>query len=163
MSDHNAPAPDFHDIDKNRLDEEWVAQPRLYRQHAEMAAEAARDLAFAKTQLSLAEAEARQVIKQAPEEYGLEGKTTVDDLKAAVATHKRVRRAQQDVIDKEYRADVVKAALRTIEHRKSALQDLVQLRLADYYAEPRLRGEPGKVMTEGKADRAFGHKKRRPE
>ena len=37
---NHQPEPDFHEIDRFRLDEEWTAQPRMFREHADLLAEA---------------------------------------------------------------------------------------------------------------------------
>lgn len=152
--------PDFFNLDPHRLDEEWVEQPRHYHRHAEQLAQAEKDFEYDKTQLKLTEAEVELAVRKQPEKYGLE-KSTEAVIKAAVVIHKRVRLAHQAVLESGHRVDLHKAAVRTLEHRKAALENLVQLHLAGYYAQPRARGEAGDKLKERQADRAFGVKKKR--
>lgn len=154
-------APDFFNLDPHRLDEEWVEQPRHYHRHAEQLAQAEKDFEYDKTQLKLTEAEVELAVRKRPEKYGLAEKTTEAVIKAAVATHSRVRLAHQAVLESGHRVDLLKAAVRTLEHRKAALENLVQLHLAGYYSAPRAKGPAGDQMKERQADRAFGSKKKR--
>lgn len=139
--------PDFHELDKNRLDEEWVNQPRLYREYADKLAEAERDLSRAEAALKVTRADAELAIRENPAKFGLE-KVVEAAVKARVETHKAVVKAHDEVIRVQYRVSLLKAACRTLEHRKAALQELVTLWQNDYFATPRVKGEAGRAMTE---------------
>ena len=149
---------DFHEIDKHRLDEEWEQQPRLYRDHAEGLADAERVLSQVEAELKVLRAEVELCIRRNPDEYGLE-KCVEAAVKAAVETHESVKSSSSAVIQAHYKADMCKAAVRTLEHRKAALEELVRLHLADYFSSPKVEGEGGKNMKERKAEGAFKGKR----
>jgi len=73
--------------------------------------------------------------------------------------NKEVRKAKRDEIDAHHKVDILKAAVRTLEHRKASIEGECQLFLANYFSKPRA-GETGRQMEERKSDRAFGNKKR---
>lgn len=146
----------FHEIDKNRLDEEWVMQPRLYRKYAERLADAERAYEQAKTECELAKAEVTlEVRRSKPEEHGLD-KWTEAAIAEVAADFRKLTRAKENLLEKGHAVDVLKVAIRTLEHRKAALESLVQLRLSDYFSTPRVKGEGGKQMQDRAIDRAFG-------
>ncbi len=149
---------DFHVINKHKLDEEWEHQPRLFRHYSEKLAVAERDHRLAETALELVEAEVELAIRKDTVSAGLE-KGTEGEIKKAVIVNKEVRKAKYNEIDARYKIDVLKAAVRTLEHRKAAIEGECQLFLANYFSKPRA-GEVGKQMEERKSDRAFGNKKR---
>jgi hypothetical protein len=128
--------PDFFEIDKNQLDREWVRQPGLYHKYALQLADAKRDFEQAKTAVDLAEASADSDIRERPQKYGIE-KVTEAAVKATVAGHKAVKEAIAALHEARHKVDVLQAAVTTLDHRKKALENLVDLRLADYFAEPR--------------------------
>lgn len=127
---------DFFELDQDRLDEEWVNQPKLYFKYAKQLAETREELEEAKAAVALAEAEMYESIQADPDAYGVENPTVEACKKAVVRemeghrTVKRMRRLSKDVA-------VLQAVDRSLEHRKRALEKLVDLRLANYYSSPK--------------------------
>ena len=128
--------PDFFEIDPNELDREWVRQPGLYHKYAVDLADARRDFEQAKTALDIAAADVDSVIRSKPEKFGLE-KVTESGVKAAVLSSREYKSATDAVHAARHRVDVLQAAVTTLDHRKKALENLVDLRLANYFSEPR--------------------------
>lgn len=145
---------EFHQINKHKLDDEWELQPKLYRHYAEKLADAERDHRLAETALELVEAEVELDIRKDTVSAGLE-KGTEGEIKKAVVINKTVCQSKRKEIDARHRVDVLKAAVRTLEHRKAGIQDLVQLWMASYFAKPRIKGDDGEKMENRKVDRAF--------
>ncbi len=152
---------DFHVIDKYKLDEEWEQQPRLFRHYSEKLANAERNHRLAETSLELVEAEVELVIRKDTVSAGLE-KGTEGEIKKAVIVNKEVRKAKRDEIDAHHKVDILKAAVRTLEHRKAGIQDLVQLWMGDYFSKPRIKGDAGSMMRDRKIDHAFNRGKKAP-
>ena len=142
--------PEFYEIDKYRLDQEWEQQPRLYREHAERLADAERDLSQAEAAVKVTRADVELKVRKAPDLYGVE-KVAEAGIKAAVELDKRVRKSTLTVIEAKHKADILKAAVRTLEHRKSSLEELVRLWLADYFAEP-TTSDKGRTRKQKRAD-----------
>lgn len=131
------PRDDDFQIDVNRLDEEWVRQPELYRRYAEAAADAKRVHEEAKNDLEVIRADVEQMVRKNPESFGL-AKTTEGAIKTAIDLNEKVREAEEAVIEARHAMDVMQAAVGALDHRKSALGDLVRLFLADYFSKPQV-------------------------
>lgn len=143
---------DFHSIDIHRLEEEWPLQTKMYRYYADRVAEARYNHDTAKTDKELAQAEMERVeakldrlIRAEPVEYGLPARTTEAAVRNVIilqgkyqAAQMAVFEAQRKINDAKHSLDVADVAVRTLDHRKAALEDLVRLRLASYYSDPRV-------------------------
>ena len=151
---------DYHRVDKLRLPEEWDRQPQLYRFHADLQTEAEYEHDKAKTHLELTEAEVELEVRGDPASFGLD-KATEGSIKAAVIVDKRVIEAKRRLNEAKHTLAVHKAACRTIEQRKAALEHQTTLTLNEFYAHPRVKGEDLRAVNNAKADRAFGAGKRR--
>jgi hypothetical protein len=123
--------------DPNRLDEEWVKQIRLRTSYGFDRAEARRELAIAKAELEVTEAELKLAIRANPVKFELDGKVTEDAIKSTVPVQQEFQEAKERVRDAQYEVDMLDAALEAIDDRKYALKDLVQLRMSNYFGEPR--------------------------
>lgn len=123
----------FVEIDQNALDEEWVEQPKMYHLWATKLAKAKAKVAAKKAALDLAEAESRRRIRKNPAKYGVP-KLTDATLKAAATLHPHYQAALAEYNSARYKQDVYEAAVKALEHRKAALQDLVFLWGQSYFA-----------------------------
>ena len=124
-------------IDVNRLDEEWIRQPDLYRRYAVAAADAKQAHEEVKNDLSVIRADVEQQVRRNPDEFGL-SKVTEGAIKTAIDLHEKVREAEEAVIGARHDMDVMQAAVGALDHRKAALGDLVRLFLADYFSKPQV-------------------------
>lgn len=163
MADKSEIEIDIHP-DADRLDEEWVRQPRLrFRLGAELA-DARRELLQGKADLEVMEAELEMAIRNSPETYGL-AKVTEAAIKATVLLQPVWQKAKRAVIERQHEVDVLDAAVSACDQKKSALERLVQLRLAEYYGEPRApEGARERMEEVGKqAVRSKGRRRPEPE
>ena len=128
--------PNIFEPNKNRLDEEWVAQPRLYAEYAIKLAGARSDLERAKARADVAEAELDKEIRMNPEKFGLSN-VTEKGIKSTITLQREYRKATKAIIEAKHLVDVLDAQVSALDHRKKALEKLVDLRLSDYFSEPR--------------------------
>ena len=128
------------EIDKHRLDEEWVEQPALFHQHAVAAVEARAVWEQAKARLEVTKAEFDIEIRRDPESYEIP-KLSETVIASAVASQKLVKDAVAAVIKAREEVGILEAAVSALEHRKKALEKLVELSTRDYYSEPKAKGE----------------------
>lgn len=143
------------DVDLNRLDEQWVGQVRLRRHYGRLLADARRDLADAKAELKLVEAELKLAIRTKPDEFDLD-KVTESAIEATVVVQPRYKAAQRRVIECQHEVDVLdESAVAAIDHRKKALEDLVQLYLSGYFAAPRAPEGAKESMADREQREAF--------
>lgn len=127
---------DFYTIDKYRLDVEWECQPKLFHQYAMILANRNADYERAKANEKLVWAEVEQEFRlsKADDAKG----PTEAAVKAAVLTSSRYKDAVEATIQSGHDADVAKVAVDTVgHHRKPALENEVQLFLANYYSRPK--------------------------
>lgn len=125
-------------VDENELDDEWVQQSRLYHRYAVLVADARRAMDESKNQLELEKADVDKSVRENPADYGLE-KLTEAMIGQAVTRSHSVQNAQKALIDARHEYEVMQAAVAALDHKKSALENLVKLRLADYYSEPKAK------------------------
>lgn len=151
------------DIDLNRLDEEWIQQPRIRSQCADLVAEAKRDVEIASKEFEEAKAEVGKDIRTNYLAYGLE-KCTDSAVKELVPLQKEYKEALMAWIDAKYKLDKLTGRSIAVNDRKHSLENLVELRLADYFGDPRPRSENGRKAIEHiKQEKAFERMKRRRE
>jgi len=146
------PSFDFFEIDKNRLDEEWINQPKLYFQYSDQLTEAKEDVARLTAQIEIANDDRKAVraaldlkIRKNPEKFlGKDVKLTESALSNRILIHSKYKEAQQKVYD--LNSDLIEAnkkvghlysAVFTLDHRKAALERLVSLHGQNYFSVPR--------------------------
>ena len=155
-SDNGKPE-DLFAINLDRLHEEWVNQPRLYYQAAAKLADLKEAFERAKAKRDVVAAEQDKAIRLTPSAYGLE-KTTEPVIEKTICLQKDHRIADKEVISAKHAVDISQAVVDALDHRKKALEMLVQLRLASYFSTPRKPDAESLSKAERRA--AFGGKKR---
>ena len=126
------------EIDPERLADEWKEQPTLFLRWASKVADAQSEYDEAKAALELERAEVDRDIRDDPKSFGLD-KITETAIAGVIATQKSYQLSNKRVIQARHALDVAKAAVTAIEHRKKALEMLVELWIRDYYADPKPR------------------------
>jgi hypothetical protein len=124
-------------IDPSALDVEWLNQPDLMRKYVKNSAEADRDLDNAKEALDVERARLDLDIRDNPEKYALT-KTTEGAIASTILQQKSYQNAAKEFTNAKYESNIAKAAVRAIEHRKTALENLVTLLRASYFAGPQM-------------------------
>jgi len=147
------------DFDKHALDVEWHRQPKLYYKYATMAADTRKEWEEAKNNLKVVEAEVSLDVRKNPSVYGLE-KITEGTISATVVIDDRVKEAQAAVIEARHEMDIVDAAVAAMDSRKKALEKEVDLWLANYFSEPKVKSEDAEKFKE-KERRVLRRKGRR--
>lgn len=147
------------EIDVNNLEVEWAKQPDLYFHWAEQAAMARLDVDEDKAAVDVTRAEVDTIVRAEPEKFGIE-KMTEKTVEAAIMTSALYVRAVARLNKARFRYQVLSALVSALEQRKSALENEVRLRLANYYSEPRVPEGHKEEFGEMQKDRAF-HPRRR--
>jgi hypothetical protein len=144
--------PDFFAIDQNNLDSEWVNQPKLCRRYSERLADAQRDLEQAETKLEVVDADLDYRIRK--KAGSGEKKPTEAAIKNQLIRSIEHIEAVAKIQKLRHRVGILRAAVKTVDHRKTALENLVDLRLADYFSEPRVRKTNREAEHQRSKDRA---------
>jgi hypothetical protein len=109
--------------------------------YCRLQAEAQRDMTLAKERQDYAYATLNKAIRGNPEKYGVQAGSrgiTEDAIKASIQTHPEYKVAVEECIDAKYAYDMVSGAVKSFDHRKAALEKLVQLFGQSYFAGPQV-------------------------
>jgi hypothetical protein len=153
----------FLHIDLGNLDREWARQSRLFNRWATRLANAQLSLDTAKATAKVTGAECAKEIRKYPERFGLK-RATDAAVKDEILLHPAYQKAVRVMNRKKHAAAILEAAVEALQHKKKALEDLVRLRLADYFSEPQPPKGARREMEERVAGNTFqriGNKKRR--
>ncbi len=134
-------------IDEHRLDEEWTGQPKLYYKWAAEHAEAILAVDTAKTTVDLVKAELDQEIRANPEKYGI-SKITETVVTTTILGDPEYQAAMKKVNVARYEVNIVAAAVVALEHRKRALEKLVDLHGRNYFSEPKASEQSRETMDQ---------------
>lgn len=128
----------FFQIDERALDREWLRQSDLYDSYAKRVPKAQRALDQAEAEVKVIAAEIDQKIRKRPERYGVEkGKSPTEKLiETLIVIQPEHQAVIARVIAKKFKVRILEAALRTLEHKKRALEKLVDLHGRNYFGEP---------------------------
>jgi hypothetical protein len=118
------------------LDQEWLNQPKLYYTWARHLADARRGVAEAKQRVDVVKAECLRAIQADPAAFEVT-KPTVDAINAAVLEQLEYKDAVAEHLELAHRADIIGAAVNALDHRRRALENLVDLHGQNYFATPR--------------------------
>jgi len=124
------------EIDQDALDLEWLEQPSLMLKYAKNLAFWKRQVEKAKTQLELVKAKLDREIRENPESFEINTKLTEAVVFNTIIKQPEYIEANLDVINSKYEQNVAQAAVDAVDHRKSALENLVRLYGQQYFAGP---------------------------
>lgn len=130
-------------IDVLKLDEEWLGHAKLFFHWSERAALARMRVKETKSEFEVVKAEVELAIREDPAKFDL-GKITDAAVKAAIPVQPEYKEAYKAMLEAEYKADLIMAAVATLTERRRALENLVELHLNNYFAEP--RAKPGSAV-----------------
>jgi len=122
-------------VDKFALDDEWRIQSDLYFKWAKRSVDASLLVNITKDALEVRKAQIDKAVRANPREFGIE-KVTNEALNNAATLDKEYRKLTEDLIQLKYEESMLEAAVKTMEHKKQSLENLVKLFLNNYYAEP---------------------------
>ena len=122
-------------IDSTALDLEWLQQSELMYKYAYHAAETKKEVDEAKERLEIGKARIEMDIRSTPGAYGLE-KITEGAVQSTLLLQPDYETLTKEFIQAKYENEVALAAVRAIDQRKTALENLVRLLMASYFAGP---------------------------
>lgn len=148
---------DFLEVDLGALDQEWLLQPRLMGEWMDKLADAKAEHSSAEANAKVVWAETALEVRKDPGSFGLD-KITEKLVEQVADSHPDVIAAQQAAIDAKHVVDVLSGVTRSLEHKKHALQDLVELQGRDYFSSPKASSEEAKNTEKRIARRRSGTK-----
>jgi len=122
-------------IDETALDVEWLQQADLMYKYARYQAETKKAVDEAKEMLEFIRAKLEMDIRANPENYGL-SKVTESAIASSILLQPEYQESSKKYIEAKYENDVATAAVRAIDQKKTALENLVKLLGVSYFAGP---------------------------
>lgn len=122
----------FHEIDKNRLDDEWMELDLMFGYYSELMIDAKERRDAADTAFKLKESKIKRKIRRRPEDYGLE-KATNDPVEEQARIE--LKDCKEEKIFNEANREVAELgiALDRLRIRVKAIGDLISLWQAGYF------------------------------
>jgi hypothetical protein len=122
-------------IDETALDVEWLQQANLMYKYARHQAETKKAMDEAKERLDFIRAKLEMDIRANPENYGL-SKVTESAIASTILLQPEYHEASKKYVEARYENDMAVAAVRAIDQKKTALENLVKLLSVSYFAGP---------------------------
>ena len=122
-------------IDPSGLDTELILQPQLMLKYAKHASEMKMEVERAKEKLDIIRADLDKKIRVAPQEFGIV-KLTESVITSTIITQVKFRAGNEEFLEAAYEANMAQGALRALEGKKTALENLVKLHGQQYFAGP---------------------------
>jgi len=134
-------------IDEDNIAGEILQQSSLIYKWNLKLARAKRENEMAKNYLEMKEAEKEKLVRKNPEAFGME-KATDAAVKCAIKADAELDALRKEVIEKSYGESVLWAACRSIEAKKSALENLVRMQGWENFSEPKFKGDVKNILEE---------------
>lgn len=125
-------------IDESSLDIEWLEQPSLMMRYAIFLGNCISDYERAKENVELVKATIGKKIRDKPSKYFGDGKATEAGILWAITVQDEYQEALDDMMNKRHQMEIAKIAVKAIEQRKDALENLVRLYGQQYFAGPKV-------------------------
>jgi hypothetical protein len=122
-------------IDEEMLDLEWTEQPLKMLKYCSILAKALKEVDVKKQELDIVKADIDKAVRTSPETFGL-GKVTEATVEFTVIRQAEYVAANNSLIEAKYEMEMAKAAVRAMDQRKDALEGMVRLYIAGYFAGP---------------------------
>lgn len=148
-------ASDRLNIDMGRLDKEWAQQPDIYHEAAKELADKRADLDTAKARLDVVAAECGKDIRAMPSKFDISApRVTEKMVEDAVLLHPEYQSALKRMNKLKHDVGILQAMVEALDHKKKALEHLVQLFLSDYFSSPKKvrGGDDGRFANARKAE-----------
>ena len=123
-------------IDPSRLDEEWLAHPVVYMKYCNALTDITQERDKQKEKLEVVKAELDRDIRSDPEKFGL-AKITEGAISSVLILQPKYKDAQEELNNLTYQVNMIGNAVKAFEHRKKALEAMVDLYINQYWAGPK--------------------------
>jgi len=130
-------------IDPSALDTEWIRQPALIFSYSEETAKAKKELDLLRERVDVCRAELSKKIRTEPESFGIT-KLTESVVESTVILQPEYQELMQKFIEKKFDVEVLSSAVKALDQKKSALENLVKLLSLSYFSSPKANSELGK-------------------
>ena len=124
-------------IDESALDVEWLRQAQLMLRYGGHTAQKRKEVDQKKEQLEVIKAELDRKIREDPNFFGL-SKITEAVVQNTIMVQPEYKEVMEEYIEIKYEYDMAVTAVRAIDTKKTALENLVKLYGQQYFAGPKV-------------------------
>jgi len=125
-------------IDEEMLDWEFLDQASRMMKYCTIYAEAIKHESLAKETFDICKAGLDKDIRTDPEKFGITGKITEEMVKNTIFLQADYTAANHAYIEACYESEMAKGAVRAMDQRKEALENMVRLHGQSYFAGPKV-------------------------
>lgn len=122
-------------IDDTALDIEWLDQAELMRKYTFLESKMKYEVDLLTEELSILRAELDRDIREDPEAFGIT-KLTEGAISNTIILQDEYKEKQKELIEARHEHNNAKGAVESMQHKKYALQGLVELFGKNYFAGP---------------------------
>lgn len=140
------------EINEHSLDREWIRQPAIFMFYAKKTAEADRKRKRAKENLEVLYAEIDSWVREEAKKEG--EKVTEKMVENRVRTDKTYTDAAKEVSEAEFEYNIMLSAVKAMDHKKAALENLVKLYISGYLSTPRQTNSEHKESSTEESEQA---------
>jgi len=137
------------EIDAELLDSEWLDQPSKMLKYTKHCARMEKERDEAKEALELVKAELDKEIRTNPDKFKVE-KITDKVVEATVQMQPAYKEANAEYLEAKFEYNVARGAVDAFDQRKTALENLVRLHNAGYFAGPSVPHDLSAMRAERK-------------
>ena len=120
-------------INRFKLEEECEMHPSIYNYYSELEAEQISKINKLELKLKFISGEVELELRKKPPE---DMKVTNDTIKALLATNKKINDLEMQIANENTILLHLKSAVKSLEHKKSELNNLVSLYQSQYFSKP---------------------------
>jgi len=125
------------EVNENNVKEEWTRQAALYQEYCIKSIKAVKTKNKLSLVLDIAIAGLDKKIREKPSKYFPKGaKITESGIGNIIEFDEEIGKIKQDLLEKEYNVSLYSNVLKSLEHRKKALEFFGQIYLMSLYSEP---------------------------
>jgi hypothetical protein len=136
------------EIDINNLDAELLRQASRFQYWGRQEAKALYEKDQVEETLSKCKARIELAIRKDPEKYGYMNKLTEGAVSCLLVGQQEVMEATEASLKSRYKARILGIAVKSFEHKKKALEKLVELYISGYWATPKVDPEAQRAFDD---------------
>lgn len=140
------------EIDLHTMDDALRDQPTFMRKASGELAMAEKQAKEAKAAFKLVKADLETKIRDEPEEYGI-AKATERSVEATAILQEEYQEAEQEMIDADYRRDLLDGLVESLREKRTSLSKLSDLWLGQYWGEVPVKRKATEAMAEEAVDK----------
>ena len=144
-------------IDPNALDVAWLNQAALMKRYGKHQADTRKEMDDMKEAVDIQRAKLDIRIRTDPESFDIQ-KVTESIVQSTILLQEEYQMASEIYADARYENEVAITVVRAIEHRKTALENLVRLLGSQYFAGPKTPRDLSQEALKEKAGKSSNQK-----